>query len=73
MAGLQETQMWAVYQMGMGNEVPSSVTKADLTCIIAFLFKQLDWINEESSSQPSSHTTVESPTFVDSQKSDSQA
>ena len=67
MAGLQETQMWAVYQMGMGNEVPSSVTKEDLTCIIAFLFKQLDWIDEESPAQPSILTTIESPILVDAQ------
>ena len=48
MAGLQETQMWAIYKMGMGNEMPSGVTKEDLTCIIAFLFKQLNWIDDES-------------------------
>ena len=46
MAGLQETQMWAVYQMGMGNEMPLSVTKDDLTCIIAFLFKQLQCMGD---------------------------
>ena len=67
MAGLQETQMWAVYQMGMGNEMPLSVTKEDLTCIIAFLFKQLDWIDEESPS----HTSVESQSLADSQNNDS--
>ena len=69
---LNETQMWAVYQMGMGNEIPSSVTKEDLTCIIAFLFKQLDWVDEVPSSQPSSHTTVKSPIFVDTQNSEDQ-
>ena len=69
MTDLQETQMWAVYQMGMGNEMPISVTKEDLTCIIAFLFKQLDWIDEESPS----HTSVESPILVDSLNSASQA
>ena len=72
MAGLQETQMWAVYLLGMGNEMPTSVTKEDLTCIIEFLFKQLDWIDEGPSSQPSSHTTVESPIFVDTQISEDQ-
>ena len=44
MSSLNETQMWAVYQMGMDNEIPSRVTRADLTSIIVFLFKQLDWI-----------------------------
>ena len=73
MAGLQETQMWAVYQMGMSNEMPSSVTKEDLTCIIAFLFKHLDWIDEESPGQPSLLTTVESPILVDAQNSENQA
>ena len=73
MAGLQETQMWAVYQMGMGNEMPISVTKEDLTCIIEFLFKQLDWIEEGPSNQPSSRKTVKSPFFVDPQNSEDQA
>ena len=72
MAGLKKTQMWAVYQMGTGNEMPTSVTKEDLTCIIEFLFKQLDWIDEGPSSQPSSHTTVKSPILVDSQNSETQ-
>ena len=73
MAGLQEKQMWAVCQMGTGNEVPSSVTKDDLTCIIAFLFKQLNWIDEESPGQPSILTTVESSTLVDAQNSENHA
>ena len=63
-AGLKETQMWAIYQMGTGNEMPSGVTKEDLICIIAFLFKQLDWIDEESPSH--------SQSLADSQNSDSQ-
>ena len=42
MAGMQETQMWTIYQMGMGNEMPLSVTKEDLTFIIAFLFYACD-------------------------------
>ena len=72
MAGLQETQMWAVYQMGMGNKMPASVTKEDLTSIIAFLFKQLDWIDDqESSSQPlSSCTPVIVEPKIQSQNSD---
>ena len=73
MAGLQETQMWAIYQMGTGNEMPSRVTIEDLTCIIAFLLKQLDWIDEESPGQPSILTTVESPILVDAQNSENQA
>ena len=73
MAGLQKTQMWAVYQMGMGNEMPLSVTKEDLTCIIAFLCKQLDWIDEGAPGQPSSCTTIESPISFGTQKSENQA
>ena len=49
--------------------MPSGVTKEDLTCIIEFLFKQLDWINEESTS----HTSAVNPILVGSQNSDSQA
>ena len=49
MSSLNETQMRAVYQMGTDNEIPSRVTKSDLTSIIAFLFKQLDWIEDGES------------------------
>ena len=54
MAELQEAQMWAIYKMGMGKEIPGSVTKGDLIAIIVFLFKQLDWIDstESSSEEP---------------------
>ena len=50
MAELQEPQMWAIYQMGIGNEMPGSGTKTDITCIIAFLFKILDWIEDRDQS-----------------------
>ena len=73
MAGLQETQMRTVYQVAMGNELPSYVTTEDLISIITFLFKQLDWIDKGSSSQPSSQTRVESPILVDMQKNKNQA
>ena len=46
MAGLQDTQMWVIYQMGSGGDLRDSVTKVDLIKIIAFLFKQLDWIED---------------------------
>ena len=46
MSGLQDTQMWVIYQMASGNDIPDSVTKIDLIKIIAFLFKQLNWIEE---------------------------
>ena len=47
MAELQKAQMWAVYQISLGQEMPNSVTKNDLIMIIKFLFKQLDWIEKE--------------------------
>ena len=46
MSGLQDTQMWVIYQMALDKDMPDSVTKMDLIKIIAFLFKQLDWIEE---------------------------
>ena len=46
MAALQDTQMWVIYQMGSGGDLRDSVTKVDLIKIIAFLFKQLDWIED---------------------------
>ena len=59
-AALEETQMWAIYQMAIGKEMPGIVTKTDLTGIIAFLFKQLDWIDpgtaeNESVEEPSAN------------------
>ena len=60
MAELQETQMWAIYQISLGQDVPSYVTKNDLTVIIKFLFKQLDWIEKEKpSSEPKSSSDAE--------------
>ena len=50
MSGLQDTQMWVSYQMKSGNNVPDSVSKNDLMKIIAFLFKQLDWIEDSEDS-----------------------
>ena len=46
MAELQETQMRAIYLMKFGVYMPSAVTKSDLVEIIAFLLKQLDWIDD---------------------------
>ena len=46
MSGLQDSQMWVIYQMASGKDMPDSVTKMDLINIIAFLFKQLDWIED---------------------------
>ena len=46
MAGLQDTQKWVIYKMASGENLPNSVPKMDLIKIIAFLFKQLDWIED---------------------------
>ena len=46
MAGLQDTQKWVIYQIASGKNLPDSVTKADLIKILAFLLKQLDWIED---------------------------
>ena len=60
MTELKETQMWAIYKMGTGGEMPVSVTKTDLTCIIAFLLKKLDWVdNGKCSNERNSPATVE--------------
>ena len=73
MSSLNETQMWAVYQLGMDNEIPSRVTKADLTSIIVFLFKQLDWIEDgESKTACNVHTIVEQEIQDDSQSCENQ-
>ena len=44
MSGLQDAQMWVIYQMASGNDLSDSVTKMELIKIIEFLFKHLDWI-----------------------------
>ena len=60
MTELKETQMWAIYQMETGDEMPVSVTKNDLTCIIAFLLKKLDWVeNGECSNERNGPASVE--------------
>ena len=60
MAELQEAQMWAIYQISLGQEMPNSVTKNDLIMIIKFLFNQLDWIEKEKpSSEPESSSDAE--------------
>ena len=60
MTELQESQMWAIYQMGTGDEMPGSVTKTDLACIIAFLLKKLDWVdNGECSTEANSPISVQ--------------
>ena len=65
MAELQETQMLAIYKMGMGKEMPGSVTKSDLIVIFAFLFMQLDWIDSTqcSTSEPKDIPVVAEENF----------
>ena len=43
-AELTKNEMWAIYVMGCGKEMPNQVTKADLVRIICVLCKKLDWI-----------------------------
>ena len=43
-AGLEPMEMAAIHLMGLGEEMYESITKTDLTNIIWFLCKQLDWI-----------------------------
>ena len=58
MAELQETQMRAIYLMKFGTYMPSAVTKSDLVKIIAFLLKQLDWIDDvEVPGEPATYVT----------------
>ena len=62
-AELQETQMWAIYQMTSGEDIPEFVTKTDLVKILAFLFKKLDWI-EEIGGQSEATSQSEEDAFV---------
>ena len=55
-ADLQPNLIGAFYIMSSGIEMPDTVTKTDLTNIISFLCKKLDWIeelNETTSAKPS--------------------
>ena len=47
MKELNQSEMWAIYLMGLGQEIPDKVTKFDLIKIIHLLCKKLDWIDEE--------------------------
>ena len=63
MAELQETQMWAIYQLSLGQDVPDSVTKNDLMKIIELLLKQLDWIEKDEASRKQT-TSLDADTDV---------
>ena len=63
MSGLQDTQMWVIYQMASGNDLPDSITKMDLIKIIEFLFKHLDWIEGTNDSM----VELESASNIDNQ------
>ena len=65
MSGLQDTQKWFIYQMGLGKDLPDSVTKEDLIMIITFLFKYLDWIEGTEDS-----IELESASNVNTQEND---
>ena len=54
-AGLEPMEMAAIHLMGLGGEMHENITKTDLTNIIWFLCKQLDWI--EWDDQVPSHST----------------
>ena len=41
-AELTKNEMWAIYLMACGREMPDQVTKADLVRIIRVLCKKLD-------------------------------
>ena len=47
MKELNQSEMWAIYLMGLGKELPDKVTKVDLIQIIHLLCKKLDWVDEE--------------------------
>ena len=51
---LQEIEASAIFLMALGQEMPDSVSKVDLTKIIHFLCKKLSWIQEESGSEETS-------------------
>ena len=47
MEELNQSEMLAIYLMGLGQEIPDKVTKFDLIKIIHLLCKKLDWIDED--------------------------
>ena len=48
MRELSKNEFVAIYSMGECKEIPSQVTKVDLTNIIRILFKHLNWIKHDS-------------------------
>ena len=47
MKELNQSEMLAIYLMGLGQEIPDKVTKFDLIKIIHLLCKKLDWVDED--------------------------
>ena len=71
MAKLEETQMWAIYQLSLGLDVPDSVTKNDLMKIIELLLKQLDWIEkDEALRKPTTSLDADTDVPMDSMEKD---
>ena len=44
---LQENEIWAIYLIGLGQDMPEKVTKSNLINIIKVLCKNLKWIDGE--------------------------
>ena len=45
---LQENEIWAIYLLGLGQDMPEKVTKSNLINIIKVLCKNLNWIDQEN-------------------------
>ena len=72
-AELKPSQMWAFYVLGLGEDLPVSVTKYDLAGIILHLCKKLDWIEESEIHPVEKHNipdrqTVQKKTIVREQE-----
>ena len=61
-AELEPSQMWAFYVLGLGKDLPVSVTKYDLAGIILYLCKKLGWIEESEIDPVEKHNTPDSQT-----------
>ena len=67
LADLSNHSMWAIHFMELGTEMSDLVTKTELTKIIAYTFKKLDWLDEELGLEETDQKGKQFPEKVDSE------
>ena len=66
-ADLSNHSMWAIHFMELGTEMSDLVTKTELTKIIAYTFKKLNWLDEKLGPEETVQQGKQFPEKVDSE------